>query len=181
MATKTRRGLAAGLTLALLLAVSAWPQLRLEIIDDDSRRPLLSLPVEPGVGFALSFHHSYDRAECVEHYRLPGADSLILEKLVTRSPLNGQGFVGGVYRPLPGGGVEVAGIDQAMDRLTFRLGSPDLANHQLIIRETRLVLNRIAAPGSLLTLQGRWRPWWWGDGPDLATLPQAPISKERPS
>ncbi len=167
------------LGLALLSAALVWPQLRLELWDQENRRPLLSLALPAGAGFSLEFFHSYDRAPCQEHYSLRGAGRLVLERLVTRTALNGQGFVEGDYRPLPGGWAELGGINQPMPEMTFRLGSPDLANHQLLVAGRQFVLNRFAPPGTLLTLTGCWRPWWWQPaGQNLASRTEALKHKE---
>ena len=81
-------------------------------------------------------------------------------RLVFRSCLNGQGFTGGVYRALPGGWAEVGQLEQPFAQVSFRLGSPDLADHALIFAGRRLRLLDYAPAGDLLNLRFLTRPRW---------------------
>lgn len=150
----------AALAMALAGGWLAWPQPRLELWDQDRGRALLSLPAAAGDEAVISFHHSYDRAPFSEHYRLRPGGGFVLARLVFRSALNGQGFVGGVYRALPGGWAEVDRLDQPMAEVGFRLGSPDLADHALIFAGRRLRLLDHAQAGDLLSLRFTTRPRW---------------------
>lgn len=162
-----RWALAAALVLALAGAWLAWPQPRLEVWDQDRGQTLLSLPARAGQEAQIWFFHSYDRAPFSEFYRLGPEGGFILSRVAFRSCLNGQGWVGGVYRSLPDGSAEVDHLDQPFTEVSFRLGSPDLANHALIFAGRRLRLLNYAPAGALLSLRFLNRPRW-------QTLWQAP-------
>ncbi|MFH1032989.1 MAG: DUF1850 domain-containing protein [Pseudomonadota bacterium] len=151
----------------LVLLLAGWylraPVLRLEVQGEDGR-PLLSLAASPGQEFSLWFLHSYDRAFFQEHYRLEAGGRILLTHMTFKSSLNGEGFELGSYRALPGGVGELADINQELERVQFMLGSPDLANHTLIVDGRRWRLLDYAHTGDLLSLRGvnrpRWRVWW---------------------
>lgn len=163
-------------TLATALALAgawlAWPQPRLEVWDADRGQPLLSLPAAAGQEAQIWFFHSYDRAPFSEFYRLRPEGGFVLTRVAFRSCLNGQGWVGGVYRALPDGSAEVDHLDQPFDEVSFRLGSPDLADHALIFGGRRLRLLDHAQAGDLLNLRfltrPRWQTLWRGQGPQAA-------------
>lgn len=152
--------LAATMAMALAGAWLAWPQPRLEVWDQDRGRTLFSLPAAAGQEAVIRFFHSYDRAPFSEHYRLRPEGGFVLTRLAFRSCLNGQGFVGGVYRALADGSAEVDRLEQPFDEVGFRLGSPDLANHALIFDGRRLRLLDYAQAGDLLHLRFLNRPRW---------------------
>jgi hypothetical protein len=131
----------------------AAPQLRLEVVKCESQARLLSMPVEPEADFSVWFFHSYDRSYFEEHYRIQPGGRLLLSRMTFKSSLNGQGFETGTYRPRPDGSAELSGINREMDEIVFRLGSPDLANHTLIIQGRRLRLLNYADAGDLLCIR----------------------------
>jgi len=161
-----RRRRFAGLAAALMAlgVLGVWlaaPQLRLEVVKCESGARLLSMPVESGVEFSVWFFHSYDRSYFEEHYRVRPAGHLLLSRMTFKSSLNGQGFEMGTYHPRPDGSAELSGINREIDEIVFRLGSPDLANHTLIIQGRRLRLLDYAEAGDLLCIHlvtgARWQ------------------------
>ena len=143
------------------------PELRLEVYGPgDPERPLLSLPARPGQDFSVWFLHSYDRAFFEEHYRLLGPGRILLTHMTFKSSLNGQGYDLGAYRARPGGVGELADINQRLAEVSFMLGSPDLANHSIIIDGRRVRLLDHAHTGDILRLRAvaspRWRHVWEG-------------------
>ncbi len=165
-----RRAIGAGRLAWLTAALAAigflgvWlaaPQPRLEVAACESGARLLSLPVATGVEFSVWFFHSYDRSYFEEHYRVRPGGRLLLTHMTFKSALNGQGFEMGTYRPRPDGSAELADINREIGEIVFRLGSPDLANHTLILQGRRLPLLEYAAAGDLLCIRiasgARWR------------------------
>jgi hypothetical protein len=142
--------------LPLLLLAGCWriPQrFYIEVAQYNSGAILLRQMVAPGDGFSIWFFHSYDRAPFEEHYRVIGENQILLTHMTFKSSLNGQGFVLGTYRSRGDGSAELADINQKLEQVVFRLGSPDLANHALIINGRRLRLLDYAEAGSLLCIR----------------------------
>lgn len=157
--------LSMGMVLLIGLSLTA-PRLLLEVLREGESAPLVSVEAGTGVRFSLQFLHSYDRAFFQEHYRLEESGEIILSHMRFKSCLNGQGFEMGTYHPLPDGSAELADINRAMKEITFRLGSPDLADHTLVVGERRLRLLDYAEAGALLCIRSAIRPRWrllWGD------------------
>lgn len=151
--------------LALVGLLLLWPQQRLEVYRCETSAPLLSLEAGPGTLFSLWFLHSYDRAFFQEHYRLGQGGRIVLTHMSFKSSLNGQGFEMGTYRPRPDGSAELADINREVREITFRLGSPDLANHTLIVGGRLLRLLDYASAGDLLSIRSVFKPCWrvlWG-------------------
>lgn len=142
--------------LPLLLLAGCWriPQpLYIEVARCNSGAVLLRQAVAPEDDFSVWFFHSYDRAPFEEHYRVIGENQILLTRMTFKSSLNGQGFVLGTYRSQGDGSAELADINQKLEQVVFRLGSPDLANHALIINGRRLRLLDYAEAGSLLCIR----------------------------
>lgn len=133
--------------------VNAGPQYWLEVFRCGEDTPLLCLRAAPGDRFSLWFFHSYDRAFFREDYDLEETGRIVLSRMVFRSCLNGQGFDGGVYRSLPDGSAELVDVRKEFSELTFRLGSPDLADHALIFQGKRWRLLDYACAGDLLCVR----------------------------
>ncbi|MBN2034805.1 MAG: DUF1850 domain-containing protein [Deltaproteobacteria bacterium] len=152
------------IALALLGGWLMGSEQRLEVKKDGTPAPLLHLEVKPGAYFSVWFFHSYDRSYFEEHYCLTEKGTLLLSHMSFKSSLNGQGFEFGTYRCRPDGSAELADINKELDEVIFRLGSPDLANHTLIIDGQRLSLLDYAEPGDLMNLsvvsQPRWKHIW---------------------
>ncbi|MFH1079876.1 MAG: DUF1850 domain-containing protein [Pseudomonadota bacterium] len=129
------------------------PQHLLEVFRCGENVPLLCIRAAPGDRFSLWFFHSYDRAFFQEDYDLEKTGRIVLSRMVFRSCLNGQGFDGGVYRPLPDGSAELVDVRKEFSELTFRLGSPDLADHALIFQGKRFRLLDYACAGDLLCIR----------------------------
>ncbi len=158
--------IALALALAAVLAVSyaSGQVLCLEVREEDSGRLAALRPAPPGQTFTIWFLHSYDRAFFAEHYRVEGPGRIILTHMTFKSNLNGEGFEYHDFHLRPDGVGELRNINEPRHPVRFRLGSPDLADHTLIMNGERLRLCRVAPPGSLLDLvaveEPRWRLWW---------------------
>jgi len=126
----------------------------------ETNETLFTVQAESGTEFALWFLHSYDRAFFQEHYRLENGGRMLLTSMRFKSCLNGQGFEQGMYRALPDGTAELCGIDKEIREICFRLGSPDLANHTLIIGNRRIPLLNYAEAGALIGIRAVERPLW---------------------
>jgi len=132
----------------------------LEVYRWDTAEPLLFVRSASGTEFALWFLHSYDRAFFQEHYRVEDGGRMLLTGMSFKSCLNGQGFEQGTYRTRPDGSAELYGIDMEMREICFRLGSPDLANHTLIIGNRRIPLLDYAEAGTLIGIRPVEMPLW---------------------
>ena len=155
-----RRRIFAGAVLALLLLLGTGcgttpRQLFLEVAECDSNKVLLRQKTQPQSEFSVRFLHSYDRSFFEEHYRVVGTDKILLTHMTFKSSLNGQGFAMGTYRARPDGSAELADIDQELEKVVFRLGSPDLANHTLTTGGRTLRLLDYAQAGDLLCIRVR--------------------------
>lgn len=156
---------ACGLALA---ALAAWQLLRpapcLELRREPGGERLACFPAAEGQAFTLWFLHSYDRAFFAEHYRLEPEGRILLTHMTFKSNLNGGGFEYSDFHLRPDGVGELRNINEPRARVRFMQGSPDLANHTLILAGRRLPLVRFARPGDLVYLQPalapRWRSWW---------------------
>jgi hypothetical protein len=156
---------AAGIGMAFLIGAGLMaPKPLLEVRIQGTSAPLISLEAETGMRFFVQFLHSYDRAFFQEHYRVEDSGRIILIHMRFKSCLNGQGFESGTYRALPDGSAELAGIDKAIEEITFRLGSADLADHILVVGERTFRLLDYAEAGDLLcirlVIKPRWRLLW---------------------
>ena len=129
------------------------PVYGLGILAEDETTPRLVLPVRAGSRLTVSFFHSYDRADFSEHYNVIGPGGILLTNMTFRSMLNGQGFDLGHYRAHADGSAELADINQRLEEVVFRLGSPDLANHHLTVDGRTHRLLDYFAPGTLLRLR----------------------------
>ena len=154
-----RRIAPAAAALIVLLLFAGWgcasSGQQLVVGECDSGKVLLKLEVKPGTDFSIWFLHSYDKAPFEEHYRVLGDGYILLTHMTFKSSLNGQGFALGTYHAKPGGSAELADINQKNDQVIFRLGSPDLANHALMIDGRRVRLLDYANAGTLLCLRVR--------------------------
>lgn len=157
-----------GAAIAVMLVLAAlWLMAgegRLEIRRCEDAALFLSLETKPGTEFSLWFFHSYDRAFFEEHHRLDRDGSIVLTHMTFKSNLNGQGFEMGTYRPRPDGSAELVDINRPVPEITFRLGSPDLANHTLIIYDRRIPLLDYAEAGDMICIHSdlrcRWQRLW---------------------
>jgi len=147
--------LATVLTAALLLG---WPQSLIEVWVEGENSPRLIVPIARETGFSIWFLHSYDRAFFEEYYRLEEAGRIVLTRMRFKSCLNGQGFGSGTYRSLSDGSAELNDINRAMDFVFFRLGSPDLANHTLVVGKKRMRLLDHASPGDMIVIRSTRKP-----------------------
>lgn len=127
--------------------------LTLNVATCNTGTALLRLPVNPGTDFSVWFLNSYDRAYFEEHYRVLGDGKILLTHMTFKSSLNGQGFELGTYRARADGSAELTDINKPMDQIVFRSGSPDLANHTLLIHGRRLPLLDYADAGELLCIR----------------------------
>jgi hypothetical protein len=136
------------------------PRQRLEVCRCETATPVISLDARPGMEFSVWFFHSYDRAFFQEHYCVEKGGRLVLTHMTFKSNLNGQGFEMGTYRSRPDGSAELADINREVEEITFRLGSPDLANHTLILGGRRLRLLDYADAGDMICIGVVSRPLW---------------------
>ncbi|BEQ16104.1 DUF1850 domain-containing protein [Desulfoferula mesophila] len=147
-------GLAAALLLALAWAASspaAEPRLVLNLVETDTGRVALSLPIEPGEEFTVWFLHSYDRAFFAEHYRALGPGRILLTHMTFKSNLNGEGFEYHDFHLRPDGVGELRNINEPRQEVHFMMGSPDMADHTLILRGKRIRLVNYVAPRTLVS------------------------------
>ncbi|MBR9982618.1 MAG: DUF1850 domain-containing protein [Desulfatitalea sp.] len=163
---RIRRLVKWGAALAAMAVAGLWlsaPDCRLVVRRCETGAGVLEIPARAGMDFSIRFHHSYDRAFFREHYHLAPNGRLVLSHMTFKSALNGQGFEMGTYRALPDGTAELADIKQPLEQIIFRLGSPDLANHTLILDQREVRLLDYAQPGDLLCItavsQPRWKHW----------------------
>lgn len=145
------------LALALLGPAAAraasGPGLVLNLVETDSGRVTLSVPVSPGEEFTLWFLHSYDRAFFAEHYRVLAPGRILLTHMTFKSNLNGEGFEYGNFHLREDGVGELLDINERRSEVHFMVGSPDLANHTLILRGRRIPLVRYSPTGTLVSLR----------------------------
>lgn len=135
----------------------AHPILYLEVAECDSGEVLFRHEVEQGDKFSIWFFHSYDRAPFEEFYRIIDENKILLTHMVFKASLNGQGFALGTYQARKDGFAQLSEIEQEMNQVVFRLGSPDLANHTLILNGCRIRLLDYAGAGTLLCIMTKTR------------------------
>jgi hypothetical protein len=148
--------LAAFLLLALAWVVpsaAAGPRLVLNLVETDTGRVALSLPIEQGEEFTVWFLHSYDRAFFAEHYRALGPGRILLTHMTFKSNLNGEGFEYHDFHLRPDGVGELRNINEPRQEVHFMMGSPDMANHTLILRGQRIRLVNYVAPRTLVSFR----------------------------
>ncbi len=152
--TGRRWGWAWLLCLGLLgwAAAAAAGTLRLELVETDTGRVAWSTPVQAGEPFTLWFLHSYDRAFFAEHYRVLGPGRILLTHMTFKSNLNGEGFEYGNFHLRPDGVGELRDINQPRTQVHFMMGSPDMANHTVIVHGRRTELIRFVKTGTLVSL-----------------------------
>ncbi len=130
----------------------AAESLRLELVEELSGRVAFSTPVQPGQDFTLWFLHSYDRAFFAEHYRVLGPGRILLTHMTFKSNLNGEGFEYHDFHLRRDGVGELRNINELRKEVEFMVGSPDLADHTLILRGRRIRLLRFVEPHTLVSL-----------------------------
>ncbi len=128
--------------------------LRLIVVDKDhGGRVVFTTPVRPGQRFTVWFLHSYDRAFFAEHYQVLGPGRILLTSMSFKSNLNGEGFVYTKFRLRPDGVGELVDINEVRTEVEFMMGSPDMANHTLIISGRRIPLVRYCRPRTLVAIR----------------------------
>lgn len=150
------RGLAGALLLTLLCvtaAPGAGPALVLNLVETDTGRVALSVPIAPGEAFTVWFLHSYDRAFFAEHYRALASGRILLTHMTFKSNLNGEGFEYHDFHLRPDGVGELRNINEPREEVHFMMGSPDMANHTLILRGERIRLVNYVAPRTLVSFR----------------------------
>jgi len=158
------------LALAMLTGGLFWahyanqPEFCLAVREADTGEVLALYTAQPGQEFTLWFLHSYDRAFFAEHYRLEAPGRIMLTHMTFKSNLNGEGFEYHDFHLRADGVGELRNINEPRGKVDFRLGSPDMANHTLILSGERFPLCAVAMPGTLINLEAaqapRWRLWW---------------------
>ena len=147
----TLAGLGALLLLGLWLQpASAKTELRLELVKTLTGEVAFSTLIQPGESFTVWFLHSYDRAFFAEHYQALGQGRIKLTHMTFKSNLNGGGFEYSDFNLRKDGVGELRNINKKLDRVHFMQGSPDMANHTLVLRGKRIRLVEYVEPGTLV-------------------------------
>ncbi len=141
----------------LLLALCHQPSqaqtpLRLEVVKTLTGEVAFSTPIAAGEPFTIWFLHSYDRAFFAEHYKALGPGRIRLTHMTFKSNLNGEGFEYSDFHLRKDGVGELRNINQDLDRVHFMQGSPDMANHTLILRGKRIRLVKYVEPRTLVDI-----------------------------
>jgi hypothetical protein len=149
-----------GLTALLLMAFFLQPsharsQLQLDVVKTLTGEVAFSVTIEAGEVFTVWFLHSYDRAFFAEHYKALGKGRIRLTHMTFKSNLNGGGFEYSDFHLRKDGVGELRNINKELDRVHFMQGSPDMANHTLILRGKRIPLVKYVEPGTLVDLKVR--------------------------
>ena len=126
---------------------------RQALVETEAGREVYSTPVRVGEPFTLWFLHSYDRAFFAEHYKVLGPGRILLTHMTFKSNLNGEGFEYGNFHLRADGVGELRDINEMRREVHFMIGSPDLANHTLILGGKRIPLLRFTEPQTLVSLR----------------------------
>lgn len=154
---KVRRGRSAALFRGrslLIFVFAAWAfylssyQVFLRLENYETHAPLFWVRVKANDTFSLAFKHSYDKAMYIEHYRVVHGKAFVLTGITFKSDLNGQGFVFKNPKYLANGWGTLQNLRERMGVIPFMMGSPDEANHTLIIHGKRYLLTRFVHPGT---------------------------------
>lgn len=153
-----RRLCGACLCALVLLAFCLQPAfaqttLQLKVLKTLTGEEALSIPIKAGESFTVWFLHSYDRAFFAEHYQALGPGRIRLTHMTFKSNLNGEGFEYSDFHLRKDGVGELRNINQELKRVHFMQGSPDMANHTLILRGKRIRLVEYVEPGTLVDLK----------------------------
>ncbi len=141
--------------------------LRLE--NDETHAPLFWIPVKGNESFSLGFRHSYDKAMYIGNFRLAG-NEIIFTGITFQSDLNGQGFITTKHVVIEEGWGKIQGLHIKMASIPFLMGSPDEANHTLVIHNRTYFLTRYVEPGTPVAFRvvkgekldaGLWRIETW--------------------
>ncbi|MCB2227899.1 MAG: DUF1850 domain-containing protein [Desulfarculaceae bacterium] len=145
----------AGAALLVLLCAAPSPgaMLSLNLVETDTGRVAMSLPIKPGEEFTVWFLHSYDRAFFAEHYQALAPGRILLTHMTFKSNLNGEGFEYHDFHLRPDGVGELRNINEPRGEVHFMVGSPDMANHTLIFRGKRIPLLNYVAPRTLVSFR----------------------------
>ncbi len=125
------------------------PQTFLLLENDETHLPLFWIGVKGNEAFSLAFRHSYDKDMYIEHYKISGGKTIYLVGLTFKSDLNGQGFIfpNANYFSSNGWGT-LEGLRKKMASVSFIMGSPDEANHFLMIGHRKYFLTQYVSPGT---------------------------------
>ena len=141
----------------LILAVVVFflfsPQIFLRLENAETHVPLLWIDVKGNEPFSLAFKHSYDKDMYVEQYKISGGKTIYLVGLTFKSDLNGQGFIFPNANYFSNGWGTLRGIHKKMASVSFIMGSPDEANHSLMIDHKKYFLTRYVSPGTPVALK----------------------------
>ncbi len=138
----------------LVFILAAWAfylssaQVYLRLENYETHTPLFWLKVKGNDTFSLAFKHSYDKAMYMEHYQIIQGKAFVLTGITFKSDLNGQGFVFGHPKFLPNGWGTFQGLHEVKKNIPFIMGSPDQANHTLLIHGKKYLLTRYVEPGT---------------------------------
>ncbi len=132
----------------------AWAQepLALVLRQDGKGEALWCAPVWPQQEFVVEFVHSYERLPVRERYKILGPGKISFEGLVTRSVLNGQGFLASEIHTSPDGWLQTGAVRTMLERVEFIMGGKEHADHRILLGGKRHFLNKEVPAGALVLL-----------------------------
>ncbi len=141
------------LVLGALVFFLFSPQTFLRLENDETHLPLFWIDVKGNEAFSLAFRHSYDKDMYVEQYKISEGKTIYLIGLTFKSDLNGQGFIFPNANYFSNGWGTLKGLHEKMASVSFIMGSPDEANHSLMIDHKKYFLTRYVSPGTPVALK----------------------------
>lgn len=145
------------LSMALWLSAipEPWAQepLALVLRDEETGKALWCAPVAPQEEFVLEFLHSYDRFPVREHYKILGPGRISFQGLITRSVLNGQGFVAEGVKTNPEGWLQTSSTQMVSEKTEFIMGASQDADHQILVRGEKHLLSRVIPAGAFVVVR----------------------------
>lgn len=150
-----------GVILIGVLCCALWPVYRLEVSSESRPSAFLSFPVSSGDRFSIRFLHSYDRAFFQENYAVGSGPQIVLRDMTFTSHLNGGGFAYPNFNLRPDGVGELREINEIKEKIQFMMGSRDLANHELIIRDKTVHLSNGIEPFEIVEIKLKKRMALW--------------------
>lgn len=128
----------------------AQEPLALVLKEEETGKTLWCASVRPQEEFVLEFLHSYDRFLVRENYKVLGPGKILFQGLVTRSMLNGQGFVAARAHTRPDGWLETVGGQAPRDGIEFIMGHRQHADHRILLHAQEHHLSEFIRPGTFV-------------------------------
>ncbi len=138
-----------------------WPVCRLEVSCEGRPHAFLSFRVFSGDRFSIRFLHSYDKAFFQENYEVGSNTEIILRDMFFKSHLNGGGFAYSNFHLRADGVGELRDIHEKRAKVQFMMGSKDLANHQLILKDRIFCLSDRIEPFEIVEIKLKKRMVLW--------------------